>query len=191
MDSEILLRLLEAIGLKRNITLGSVNRKKDRITENHVVPLKIFLSVQSDRQYLMAYAPRLDRIISYRVDNIVSVRNDDVSDHFDELREILEKMQAHIWGVSTNSRSGHRMEHIEFTVRYRGYESYIHQRLEREKRCGTVEQLDPNTSRKRKRPEVRTEGKHLWNGCGSEAGKSERKRTAKLSTGTWKEGMRD
>ena len=45
--------------------------------------------------------------------------------------------------------------------------------------------------RKWKRPEVRTEGKHLWNGCGSEAGKSERKRTAKLSTGTWKEGMRN
>jgi len=28
----------------------------------------------------------------------------------------------------------------------------------------------------------------LWNGCGSEAGKSERKRTVELSTGTWKEG---
>ena len=43
-------------------------------------------------------------------------------------------------------------------------------------------------SRKWKRPEARAEGKHLWNGCGSEAGKSERKRTAKLSTGIWKEG---
>ena len=45
--------------------------------------------------------------------------------------------------------------------------------------------------RKRKILEVRTEGKHLWNGCGSEARKSEKKRTAKLSTGTWKEGMRN
>jgi len=35
---------------------------------------------------------------------------------------------------------------------------------------------------------VKTEGKHLWNGCGSEAGKSERKRTVELSTKTWKEG---
>ena len=42
-----------------------------------------------------------------------------------------------------------------------------------------------------KSPEVRTEGKHLWNGCGSEAGKSERKRTVELSTRTWKESMRD
>ena len=44
---------------------------------------------------------------------------------------------------------------------------------------------------KRKILEVKTKGKHLWNGCGSEAGKSERKRTAKPSTGTWKEGMRN
>ena len=42
-----------------------------------------------------------------------------------------------------------------------------------------------------KRLEARAEGKHLWNGCGSEAGKSERKRTARPSTGTWEEGMRD
>ena len=40
-------------------------------------------------------------------------------------------------------------------------------------------------------PEARAEGKHLWNGCGSEAGKSERKRTVEPSTGTWKEGMRN
>ena len=39
--------------------------------------------------------------------------------------------------------------------------------------------------------EARAEGKHLWNGCGSEAGKSERKRTVEPSTGTWKEGMRN
>ena len=45
--------------------------------------------------------------------------------------------------------------------------------------------------RKWKMPEVRTEGKHLWNSCGSEAGKGERKRTAKPSTGTRKEGMGD
>ena len=34
-------------------------------------------------------------------------------------------------------------------------------------------------------------GDHLWNGCGSEAGKDERKPSAKPSTRTWKEGMRN
>ena len=46
-------------------------------------------------------------------------------------------------------------------------------------------------NRKRKRPEVKTEGKHLWNSCGSEAGKSKKKRTVEPSTRTWKEGMRN
>ena len=40
-------------------------------------------------------------------------------------------------------------------------------------------------------PKAKAEGKHLWNGCGSEAGKSKRKRTVEPSTGTWKEGMRN
>ena len=47
------------------------------------------------------------------------------------------------------------------------------------------------TDWKWKRLEVRTEGKHLWNGCGSEAGKSEKKRTVEPSTRTWKEDIRN
>ena len=46
-------------------------------------------------------------------------------------------------------------------------------------------------NRKWKISEVRTEDKHLWNGCGSEAGKSERKRTVEPSTRIWKEGTRN
>ena len=34
-------------------------------------------------------------------------------------------------------------------------------------------------------------GDHLWNGCGSEAGKDERKRAARPSTRTGRERMRD
>ena len=40
--------------------------------------------------------------------------------------------------------------------------------------------------RKWKIPEKKLEGKHLWNGCGSEARKSEKKRTARPSTRIWK-----
>ena len=38
---------------------------------------------------------------------------------------------------------------------------------------------------------AKAEGKHLRNSCGSESGRGERKRTAKLSTGIWKEDMRN
>lgn len=147
MDSEVLCALLSAIYEKRNITLEILGRHKDRISENHVVPLKIMLSVQSGRQYLMAYTPRFKRITPYRIDHIVSVGTEDICGRFDELQEKLRGMFPYMWGVSTQSTSGERIEHVEFTVKYNGYESYIHSRLEREKRCGTVERLDAHTSR--------------------------------------------
>ena len=95
----------------------------------------------------MAYAPRFKRITSFRTDNIVSVKLDEVSERFDELREKLDGMLPHMWGVSTQNTSGERIEHVEFTVKYADHETHIHRRLEREKRCGTVERIDDHTSR--------------------------------------------
>ena len=147
MDSEVMCSLFMAMREKRHITLETINRHRDRISENHVIPLRIMISVQSGRQYLMAYTPRFKRITSFRTDNIVSVKMDDVCDRFDELREKLDGMMPHMWGVSTQNTSGQRMEHVEFTVKYADHEKHIHQRLEREKRCGYVEKIDANTSR--------------------------------------------
>ncbi|MGI6316509.1 MAG: WYL domain-containing protein [Christensenellales bacterium] len=147
MDSEIICLLFVAMSEKRSITMETINRHKDRISENHVIPLRIMISAQSGRQYLMAYTPRFKRIASFRTDNIVSVKLDEVSDQFDVLREKLDSMLPHVWGVSTQSTSGERMEHVEFTVKYADNETHIHKRLEREKRCGTVEKIDDHTSR--------------------------------------------
>ncbi|MBQ9544903.1 MAG: WYL domain-containing protein [Clostridia bacterium] len=147
LDSEIVCQLLDAVSSGRYITLGTVNRRKDRLSESRVVPLRIFISVQSGRHYLMAFAPRFRRITSYRIDNILSVKEDEVCPEFGELKQRLEEMEPHIWGVSTQGGSGERIEHVEFTVRYSPEEPFIHQRLEREKRCGKVERLSDTSSR--------------------------------------------
>ena len=63
MDSEVLCMILKAIHEKRNTTVEMINRKKDRITETNVIPLRVMISVQSGRQYMMAYAPYFKRII--------------------------------------------------------------------------------------------------------------------------------
>ncbi len=147
LDSEILCACFAAMQDKCSITMETINRHKDRITEQHVIPLQIMISVQSGRQYLMAYTPRFDRITSFRIDNIVSVKIDEKSEKFDDLRETFENLRPHIWGVSTQSRSGERMGHVEFTVHFGDDEQHIHRRFEREKRCGTVERIDQNTSR--------------------------------------------
>lgn len=147
MDSEVLCMILQAIREKRNVTVETINRKKDRITETKVVPLRVMISVQSGRQYMMAYAPYYKRIAAYRLDNIVTIKNGEISDRFDELRDKLDKMQQHMWGVATDSRSGNRMEHIEFTVQYEDGEQHIPRRLEREKRIGQLEYIDEHTCR--------------------------------------------
>lgn len=147
MDSEVLCMILKAIHEKRNTTVEMINRKKDRITETNVIPLRVMISVQSGRQYMMAYAPYFKRITAYRLDNIVTVRNGETADRFDELRDKLNEMQRYMWGVATDSRSGNRMEHIEFTVQYDDGEDHIPRRLEREKRIGHVEYIDEHTCR--------------------------------------------
>lgn len=147
LDSEILCELFLAMSEKRMVTLTAVGRKKDKVKEHHAVPLKILESVQNGRQYLMAFVPSMNRIVSYRTDYIIDVKPEEICPDFDNLREKLAGMRQHIWGVSTEGHSGERMEHVDFTVHYGDDEQFIHTRLEREKRCGTVERIDSNTSR--------------------------------------------
>jgi DNA-binding transcriptional ArsR family regulator len=146
LDSEILCELFEAMHRKRSVLLGTVNRRKKRTAAQEVVPLRIFSSVQNGRQYLMAYVPPNRRIMSFRVDNILSVKELAECPDFDTYRTNLDRMRQHLWGVSTESNFG-RMEHVEFTVRYGSGEEHILRRLEREKRCGQVEQIDDRTVR--------------------------------------------
>lgn len=146
-DSEILCSLFDAMSQKRCVTLEKTSTRSGKVCESQVVPLRIFFSVQSGRQYLMAYTPLSKRISGYRTDNILSVRLGEVSEQFDALRRTLNGMRRHMWGVSTQGLSKERTEHVEFTVKYGDDEEYIRRRLEREKRCGTVENLDRNTSK--------------------------------------------
>ena len=146
LDSEILYALLETMHSRQFVQIETLNRRKERTAAQKVVPLRIFISVQNGRQYLMAYALRNKRIISFRLDNILSVQAADICENYDTYREKLDQMQKHIWGVSTDGRT-QRLEHVEFTVRYGDGEEHIHRRLEREKRCGQVERVDGHTSR--------------------------------------------
>lgn len=142
LDSGILAELFGAIREKRGVTLEMVRRNRDNPSINNVVPLKIMISAQSGRQYLMAYVPEHDRIQPYRTDNIVSVKCGELCEEYDSIRQKLEGMLPHMWGISTQGMSGSRMEHVDFTVEFGDREKHIPARLEREKRTGTVEIID-------------------------------------------------
>mgnify|MGYP001634983967 FL=1 len=143
LDSEVLCNIFLALSEKREIIMTYASRRGNGDNRFSVVPLKIFVSVQNGRQYLFAYQLHSRQIRSYRLDCIHDVICGEIREDFAGLAERFAKMRKHLWGVSLSKNN--RMEHVEFTIRITEKESYIYYRLEREKRCGTVEWLDQHT----------------------------------------------
>jgi hypothetical protein len=149
IDSGVLASLFTAMREKRAVTVSNMSRRKDMPRQNRIIPLRVFISVQSGRQHLMAYLPEHNVFYSYRIDYLSGVKLEEPTPRFDELRAELERMQSKMWGVSIKRNRWNReqLEHVEFTVRIENDEDYIVKRLEREKRVGKVEKLDDNTYR--------------------------------------------
>ncbi len=149
IDSGVLATLFTAMREKRAVTISNMSRRKDLPKKNRIVPLRIFISVQSGRQHLFAYLPDYNSFNSYRIDYLSNVKLEEPTPRFDELRRELDRMQSKMWGVSIkrNKWGNEQLEHVEFTVKIEDGEDYIIRRLEREKRIGTVEKLDENTYR--------------------------------------------
>ena len=146
LDSEILCMLFDAMREKREVTIINFSKRANDPREITLVPVRILISVQSGRQYLLGYQRNARRIKSFRLDYILTVKPGELAEDFDTCREKLDRIRKHMWGVTTRSRGG-GTEHVEFTVRYGDDETYIYDRLMREKRSGEVEKLDDNSCR--------------------------------------------
>lgn len=139
LDSDILCRLLLAIDGRRSVELTAHNLRNGTEYRRTVCPLKIYLSTQSGRQYLLGYYYRGRRMVFFRLDAIESVTIGSEEKRFDTYLEYQAKFDRHLWGVSAGAKLS--LDHIEMTVRFGPGEDFIVQRLEREKRHGTVEVL--------------------------------------------------
>ncbi len=143
MDSLVLADLYTAINNKKKIKADILGKAGKGAKTVEVVPLKIYISVQSGRQYLLAYSEIKNKIFSYRIDCLCNIKEEEVCERFDKLKSELNKMEEHMWGVNCkwNLKT---TERVEFTVYVGGNEGHIPKRLEREKRCGRVEKIDDN-----------------------------------------------
>lgn len=147
MDSDVMAVLFEAIRGHRYITADNLGKHSGTVKTVRLVPLKIYISAQNGRQNLIAYHEKANRLNSYRLDYISNIRiEDEVCERFDALRSALQKAEKHMWGVNCRWNTG-RTEHVEFEIKIEKDEQYIVRRLEREKRCGTVEKIDDNRYR--------------------------------------------
>ena len=143
MDSDVLAEIFSAMGEKRAVIVTNFGRRKKRERQMLIVPLRVYISVQSGRQYVMAYLPENNSIEALRLDRMSQVKPTDPVPRFDELRARLDEMQKYIWGVYVSRAAfvRNRTETVEFTVKVCDGEEFIVNRLYREKRVGTVESL--------------------------------------------------
>lgn len=134
LDSEVLLALVEAIGQRRGVQLTMGRRKAS------VVPMKLYISAQTGRQYVLAWTPWNRSFSFFRLDAIDSVSMDDSMEYPIDVDERLQFFMSHVWGVSSGNANA--LIRLEVTVYAADDEPHIPRRLERERRCGTVERLD-------------------------------------------------
>ncbi len=137
LDSDILCDLLQAIDERRAVELTLRSLRNNRNYQRTVCPLKIYISTQTGRQYLLGYHYRGRHMSFFRIDAIKAAAIGNVEKHYDKYLGYQEKFDEHLWGVSTGP--DHNLDHVEMTVYFGPGEEYIVQRLEREKRHGTVE----------------------------------------------------
>ena len=132
LDSEALCALAEAIGQRRTVQLTMGRRRLS------VAPLKLYVSTQTGRQYVLAWMTWWEGFGFYRIDSIDAVKPGEAAQLPEDIEARLAAFMSHVWGAS----GGRVLQHIEMTVYVGEGEAHIPQRLEREKRCGRVERLD-------------------------------------------------
>ena len=145
LDSQILLQLLTAIGQRMSVDITNVSQRSGKLSYHTVCPLKIFISTQGGRQYLLSYHYRFKKLMFLRLDYIQKVEPTVEEKKYDKYLGFYEKFISHLWGTSTGIEFN--VDHLEMTIHFEDYEYFIPQRLEREKRNGRVEMVDRNTCR--------------------------------------------
>ncbi len=144
LDSEVMECILEALGSSSKLTICKKNDKSASSFE--IVPVRIYVSVQTGRQYLMAYDLNTEKFLSVRIDSIDSCKTSGVIKNIDEYKCLFDKEIApYLWGVSLHNYP--ELEKVEFVLKYEEDEYFIPQRLLREKRNGTVTRIDDTHSK--------------------------------------------
>ncbi|MCR4887659.1 MAG: helix-turn-helix domain-containing protein [Ruminococcus sp.] len=146
LEDILIPEIITAVNEKRFVSFHSFSARKnikdiDLGAMDQIVPMQILVSVQTGRRYLAAYLPALKRFSAFRIDYMRNVKKGSICENYDALKEKFEKNITHCYGVSFGDRRNNSTVtpmKITFFVDEEK-EPYVIERLEREKRCCTIE----------------------------------------------------
>lgn len=144
LEDAVLIDILRAIDERRFVRFKTFSSKRKDAAEPEffVLPMQIAASAQTGRRYLMAYVPKYSRFNSYRLDKIRTVKAGEICEKFDDISvDYLRNVQK-AWGVSFGDRHLEgRTQPLKITIRVDENEGFIIDRLNRERRAGTLTKL--------------------------------------------------
>lgn len=148
LEDSVVLEILKAIEEKRYISFTNFSAKPYAKTAEFkdVIPLSIFVSVQSGRRYLVSYFPQFERFNSSRLDFIKNIKIGNACEKYDEITETFKNSIDKCYGVSFGSRDNDKnVSQVRVTFKIdEEKEAFVINRLMREKRVGIVEKTGEN-----------------------------------------------
>ena len=146
LEDILLYDIIRAIKEKRYITLVSFSRKnKNKFFENKLIPMQIFVSVRTGRRYLAGFHTEHKFFTSYRLDLIKNISLCSVCNEYDSIKQTFDRKKKFCYGVSfAHSKEFRENIPMKIVFRIEENEKYVLDRLNREKRCGTVEKCGNN-----------------------------------------------
>ena len=142
LDSEVLLSLCQCMEENRGVELTIFSRRKKQELKHPMYPLRFYFSTQTGRQYVLGYHYAFKKPMFFRLDGIRRVKALNVDGQVGKYERIWPDFDRHLWGVSCGEN---KLNHIELQIHVGPDEWFIVERLRREKRHGSVEQVDDET----------------------------------------------
>lgn len=143
LEDNILLDIIAAIFEGKRVEIENYSKRDEVLKKLDILPLMIYISVQTGRRYVVAQAPGKYRFAVYRLDYIKNVKILDRDENFQYELETLRGCGSSAF--STALMKNIKPEHFEMTLYINEEtEDFVIKRLEREGRGGHVEKIEEN-----------------------------------------------
>ena len=139
IDYEIMYILLEAINERSFVEIES-----ERFGLRIIVPLKIFISTQTGRTYVVFWNKNEEKLFSENLELILSAKKTNTCPEYDLYVKKFLEIESYMWGVSFKMENSTKLEHVRFVIEYPSEKerSFIPDRIKKEAITGTVKELD-------------------------------------------------
>lgn len=143
LEDNILLSIINAIKEEKRIIIENLSYRDNNLSFFTVIPLYIYVSVQTGRRYLICENTGKRKFSAFRLDYIKEVKILEKEANYSIIKENIDKCLD--YAFCTSLIKDREPEHFEMTLLINDDELYVLDRLKKESRNGKIEQIKENT----------------------------------------------